>query len=56
MNNLNLNSIEILTQTQTGSIVWNSFLDIIVRQKTCLKHGVLLQKYLTKLILLFLFG
>jgi hypothetical protein len=33
MNNFNLNSIEILTQTQTGSIVWNSFLDTIDQTK-----------------------
>lgn len=33
INNFNLNSIEILTQTQTGSIVWNSFLDTIGQTK-----------------------
>jgi hypothetical protein len=29
MKDYTLNSIEMLTQTQTGSLVWNSFLDIL---------------------------
>jgi hypothetical protein len=29
----NLNSIELLTQTQTGSLVWNSFLNTIGQTK-----------------------
>ena len=33
MENIKLNSIEFLTQTQTGSIVWNSFLENIGQTK-----------------------
>ena len=29
----NLNSIELLTQTETGSLVWNSFLDTVGQTK-----------------------
>ena len=31
--NTNLNSIELLTQTETGSLVWNSFVDTISQTK-----------------------
>ena len=31
--NFKLNSIEILTQTETGSLVWNTFLDTIGQTK-----------------------
>ena len=33
MQNIKLNSIEFLTQTQNGSIVWNTFLDTIGQTK-----------------------
>ena len=36
---MHLESIEILTQTQTGSLVWNSFLDTIGQTKD-LSHAL----------------